>query len=128
MRTSMFVRIFVRASFAHGLVPALVTVIALGATANANAQPGQASSPNRFALPRVSESIEVSIVNLDCIVTDKSGHRVRHLNRDDFEILENGKLQPVTNFAEFSDDAVITDASGSPSPEGGEQSSTANAG
>jgi VWFA-related protein len=123
----MVVQTFVRAaSSARRLLLALVAVIAFGAIANA--QTGQAPSANQFALPRVSESIEVSIVNLDCIVTDKSGRRVRHLNRDDFEILENGKRQPVTNFAEFSDDAVTADASSSPSPEGREQSSAANAG
>jgi VWFA-related protein len=119
---STFVRV---ASSARGLIPALIASIALGAIANA--QTGQPPSTNQFALPRVSESIEVSIVNLDCIVTDKSGRRVRHLNRDDFEILQDGKLQPITNFAEFSNDVVTADASDSPSHDAFEQSS-ANAG
>jgi VWFA-related protein len=122
----MGVRIFVLvASSARGLLPVLVAIMALGAIANA--QTGQPSSTNQSLLPRASESIEVSIVNLDCIVTDKSGLRVRHLNRDDFEILEDGKLQPITNFAEFSDDVVPVDASGSPSHDASEHSS-ANAG
>jgi VWFA-related protein len=50
--------------------------------------------------PRLGETIDVSIVNVDAIVTDKQGNRVRRLTKDDFEIYENGKLQPLTNFSE----------------------------
>jgi VWFA-related protein len=66
-------------------------------------------------IPTLGETIEVSIVNLDVFVTDHDGNRVRGLTRDDFEIRENGKSQPITNFAEYSsasrDDAgtVTTD-------------------
>lgn len=52
--------------------------------------------------PRAGETIDVSIVNVDAIVTDNHGTRVRGLTRDDFEILENGKPQPITNFTEMS--------------------------
>src|SRR3954453_16818045 len=51
--------------------------------------------------PRMGETIDVSIVNVDAIVTDKQGNRVAGLTKDDFEIFENGKLQPVTNFTGF---------------------------
>jgi VWFA-related protein len=50
------------------------------------------------------ETIEVSIVNVDVFVTDRKGNRVRGLSADDFEIRENGKPQPITNFAEYSSD------------------------
>ena len=50
--------------------------------------------------PRMGETIDVSIVNVDAIVTDKQGNRVRGLTRNDFEIFESGKLQPITNFTE----------------------------
>ncbi|HEX2061020.1 MAG TPA: VWA domain-containing protein [Thermoanaerobaculia bacterium] len=53
-------------------------------------------------LPQASEMIEVSIVNVDVIVTDKQGNRVRGLTKDDFEIREQGRVQPITNFAEYS--------------------------
>lgn len=52
--------------------------------------------------PRVDETIEVSIVNVDVLVTDKKGNRVTGLTVDDFEIREEGKLQPITNFAEYA--------------------------
>lgn len=51
--------------------------------------------------PRMGETIDVSIVNVDAVVTDKQGHPVRGLTRDDFEIYENGKQQPISNFSEF---------------------------
>ncbi len=46
---------------------------------------------------QVSETIDVRIINVDVTVTSKSGP-VRGLTRDDFEIFEDGKLQPITNF------------------------------
>jgi VWFA-related protein len=50
---------------------------------------------------RVGESIEVSIVNVEVHVTDKQGNRVTGLRTEDFEIRENGKVQPITNFSEY---------------------------
>ncbi|HEY0370741.1 MAG TPA: VWA domain-containing protein [Thermoanaerobaculia bacterium] len=49
----------------------------------------------------LGESIEVAIVNVEVHVTDKQGNRVTGLNPEEFEIRENGKLQPITNFSEF---------------------------
>jgi VWFA-related protein len=53
-------------------------------------------------LPQSSETIEVSIVNVDVVVTDKKGARVRGLTKDDFIIRESGRVQPITNFAEYA--------------------------
>src|ERR1051325_6919957 len=53
------------------------------------------------AIPHVGEVIEVSIVNVDVVVTDRNGERVHVLTKDDFEIRESGKPQPITNFAEY---------------------------
>lgn len=47
------------------------------------------------------ETIDVTIINLDVLVTDKQGNRVRGLTAADFEIRENGKVQPITNFTEY---------------------------
>ncbi|HXH91153.1 MAG TPA: VWA domain-containing protein [Thermoanaerobaculia bacterium] len=52
-------------------------------------------------VPHAGETIEVSIVNIDTVVTDKHGNRVRGLGKDDFEVYENGARQPLTNFAEY---------------------------
>lgn len=53
-------------------------------------------------MPVMGETIEVSIVNVDVVVTDKQGNRVRGLTKDDFEILENGRKQVLSNFAAYS--------------------------
>lgn len=45
--------------------------------------------------------MEIHIVNVDVIVTDGDGKRVRGLTREDFEIYEDGKLQPLSHFAEY---------------------------
>jgi len=58
-------------------------------------------APTPADIPRVGETLEVSIVNLEVFVTDREGRRVYGLTKDDFEIRENGKLQPITNFAEY---------------------------
>jgi len=49
------------------------------------------------------ETIEVRLHNIDVIVTDRDGHPVHGLTQDDFELLEDGKPQKITNFAEYSD-------------------------
>jgi VWFA-related protein len=53
-------------------------------------------------LPQLGETIEVSIVNVDVVVTDRQGNRIRGLTAADFEVFEAGKKQPISNFAEYS--------------------------
>jgi VWFA-related protein len=60
------------------------------------------SAQEKPVIPTLGETIEVSIVNVDVVVTDKKGNRVRGLTKNDFEILESKKLQAITNFAEYS--------------------------
>ena len=73
--------------------PALFAVLfTLPLLAAPNAQP---------LIPRAGETIDVSIVDFDVIVTDSRGHRVHGLTRDDFEVFEDKKPQPITNFAEY---------------------------
>jgi VWFA-related protein len=54
-----------------------------------------------------TESIEVRVTNVDVVVTDKQGHPVPGLKRDDFTILEDGKPQPITNFYEVRPEAGV---------------------
>ena len=46
-----------------------------------------------------SETIEVSVVNLDVYVTDKKGKPVTGLRREDFEVYEDGKPVEISNFS-----------------------------
>jgi len=54
------------------------------------------------------EQIEVRIHNIDVIVTDKDGNAVEGLRKDDFELLEDGKPQAVTNFSAYSEKSTAT--------------------
>ena len=57
-----------------------------------------ASTAEVTAPPPLVEKIDVSVVNVDVTVTDRHGQPVRNLTRDDFEIIEDGKPQPISNF------------------------------
>lgn len=45
-----------------------------------------------------ADEIEVSLVNLEVVVTDKKGKPMAGLSREDFEVYEDGKLVEITNF------------------------------
>ena len=68
--------------------------------------PPSASQAQAQQVPSLAETIEVAIVNVDVVVTDRDGNRVRDLTKDDFEILEDGRPQPLSHFAEYRDDAT----------------------
>lgn len=53
------------------------------------------------AQAQVSEVIEVHVANVDVVVVDRAGNPITGLTKDDFQIFENGKPQPVTNFYEM---------------------------
>lgn len=55
----------------------------------------------QIVVPRLEETIEVRVVGVDVVVTDRDGNPVHGLTRDDFELLEAGVPQPITNFSEF---------------------------
>src|SRR5688500_8631954 len=58
-------------------------------------------------LPSLGETIEVSIANVDVIVTDRNGNRVAGLTAGDFEIRQDGKPRRITNFAEYGQAASV---------------------
>jgi VWFA-related protein len=82
------------------------------------------AAPQQQQPPQLGETLDVSIVNVDVIVTDRNGNRVHGLTRDDFELLEEGSARPISNFAEYrsrtgdSRTAVVVDAFGAPVGEG----------
>src|SRR5579864_224630 len=43
--------------------------------------------------------ITVNLIQVDAVVTDSSGHQVTNLKVDDFEVLEDGRLQKITAFS-----------------------------
>jgi VWFA-related protein len=51
-------------------------------------------------LPRVSGSVELSLVNVDVVVTGKDGRPVEGLTRADFTVFHDKKAVAITNFRE----------------------------
>ena len=51
------------------------------------------------------ETMEVRVVNVDVVVTDKTGRRITGLTANDFEIFDGKKQQPVSNFSEIDAEA-----------------------
>lgn len=87
----------------HRRLSLLVVPFAVAVTIDAAAQ-------QKPKIPSIGETIDVSIINVDVVVTDKRGNRVRGLKKEDFEILENTKRQAISNFAEYSSEAAIAGA------------------
>ena len=75
------------------------------------------------APPPLVERIDVSVVNVDVTVSNRRGETVPGLTRNDFEIFEDGKPQPISNFYAVENAQARTDtqpASGdapAPAPE-----------
>jgi VWFA-related protein len=86
------------------LFAAFLTAAELAAqTAPAPAQKPAQERP----MPPVSESVEVSVTNVEVVVTDSKGRRVSDLARDEFEVYQDGMLQKITNFYAVSGGKVV---------------------
>ena len=70
---------------------------ALPALVLSGAPQGPAPAPTPRPGPLV-RNVDVTVTNIDVVVTDSKGNRVRGLTREDFEVYEDGMLQPLTNF------------------------------
>ncbi|HVE65221.1 MAG TPA: VWA domain-containing protein [Thermoanaerobaculia bacterium] len=68
----------------------------------APAKPGQTRS-----MGPVTERVDVSVTNIDVIVTDSKGNRVSGLTANDFEIFQDGVPQAITNFYAVSGGKVL---------------------
>lgn len=62
------------------------------------------------AQQKLVESIEVRIVNIDVVVTDRAGAPVTGLTKDDFKLFENGRPQTITNLYEVRPEAAASAA------------------
>src|SRR5712671_1576615 len=89
---------------------ALLFAVSLQSQQPAAPKPVKASPTPVAAPPPLVEKIEVSVVNVDVTVTDRHGLPVPGLTRDDFEILEDGKPQPISNFYAVDNAQAKSDA------------------
>lgn len=58
--------------------------------------------------PKLVETIDVRLINVDVIVTDRRGNFVPNLKKEDFEVLENGVPKTITNFYEVEGNRART--------------------
>ena len=65
------------------------------------------SIPAAAQTPSSSEIINVEVTNIDVVVTDRSGKRIKGLTRDAFEVVENGQKREITNFSEISTSETV---------------------
>jgi len=77
------------------LAPSVV-VAALFASALAAQQTQQQPAE----IPKLTETIDIRVINVDVVVTDKRGAPVTGLKKEDFELYENGVPKNVSNFYE----------------------------
>ena len=55
-------------------------------------------------LPAVfSDAIDVRVVNIEVVVTDRNGNRVHGLKASDFELLVDGEPTPIVYFTEIEE-------------------------
>jgi VWFA-related protein len=99
---------------------AVVTAWAIAA-APAFAQQQKQQSQQATEIPKLVENIDVRVINVDVVVTDRKGTPVTGLTKDDFEIYENGQPKLVTNFYEVVGqkalNVAIAPAAGQPAAE-----------
>ncbi|HSP93747.1 MAG TPA: VWA domain-containing protein [Thermoanaerobaculia bacterium] len=69
----------------------------------------KAPAPDQKPIPPVSERVEVSVTNVEVVVTDSKGNRVAGLTRDEFEVYQDGLPQTVSNFYAVSGGKVLLD-------------------
>jgi VWFA-related protein len=70
-----------------------------------------AKLPAQQTIPGFAEVLDVRVVNVEVVVTDREGNRVPGLARTDFELLVDGKPVAIEFFTEIAD-GVVTEPAG----------------
>jgi VWFA-related protein len=82
------------------IAAALFALAALPLAAQSQQPPPQPQNP-ASEVPKLVETMDVKVINVDVVVTDKKGNTIKGLTKDDFEILENGVPKAISNFYEI---------------------------
>jgi VWFA-related protein len=82
----------------------LVCLAALPTAAAPDQPPAQA--PASAPAPGYSEAIDVRVVNVEAVVTDRKGERLRGMTAADFRLLVDGKEVPIDYFTEVVEGAA----------------------
>ena len=78
-----------------------------------------AAAQSTGPLPPLTAHVDVNVVNVDVTVTDRAGHPIMDLTKQDFQVFEDGKLMPMGNFsviekAAIRESAGVSNAAGEP--------------
>ncbi len=71
-------------------------ILAAGMSAGGQQPPPQPRDPQ---MPPITFRSEINYVEVDAVVVDSDGNFVRNLRKEDFQVSEDGRPQPVTAFA-----------------------------
>jgi VWFA-related protein len=77
---------------------------------------GQVAQPHQSQTPENVIHVTVNLVQMDAVVTDSHGNPVDNLKPEDFEILQDGKPQKITNFSYISTRPAAPAPSNPPKP------------
>ncbi len=96
---------------AHARRWTAVALVSLGFSIPSSAQ----EAPGAPRGQEFGETIDVRVVNVETVVTNRRGERVRGLKAGDFKLLVDGREVPVEYFAEVAEGSAVS-ASGSGGP------------
>jgi VWFA-related protein len=91
------------------------SLLAFALAAAAGLAAAAAPPPEPTPKPLVS-SVEVSVTSIDAVVVDSKGNRVRGLTKEDFVVLEDGKVQDLSNFLFVDDTESVPAGEAAPAP------------
>lgn len=72
------------------------------------AAPASASSLERLPASSFGESIDVRVVNVEAVVSDRRGHRVKDMSAADFRLMVDGREVPIDYFSEVFEGEMAT--------------------
>jgi VWFA-related protein len=88
------------------LVAPSVLAVTLFAATLAAQQPKPAQ-PQANEVPKLTETMDIRVVNVDVVITDKKGKPVTGLTKDDFQLFENAVPKTISNFYEVEGPKAI---------------------
>lgn len=90
----------------------LITVLCAVLLSASGQQPAPSASGQATQMPAEEDAVvrvTTNLVQVDAVVTDKNGQPVTDLTAEDFELLEDGRPQKITNFAYIDFGSRATD-------------------
>src|SRR3954449_7059348 len=94
-------------------VPAIALLSVLGFGVLVAAEAGPADVPTQSP-PVFGEEMDVRVVNVEAVVTDRQGNRVTGLKPADFRLRVDGKEVPLDYFSEVKEGRVLAPAVAEP--------------